>query len=129
VPTKTVPKFLLHPLRNCSANIEMPCNLVTSHRLMEEIKETLTRWAHPHPAGWALILFLEVNPVTFYRAGLSELRQDPTMAVGITSDQPPLAKRIQRGLRMVEGEPGFHCNIGLRGFASSDCREAVHLCT
>jgi hypothetical protein len=87
----------------------------------------LTRWANP--ARWALTIFLEEALIIFYRAGLSQLSQNPPPTVAITSNQAAFAKGIQCGLRMAEGEASCDCNICLRSFASSEFMKASRLCT
>jgi hypothetical protein len=99
---------------------------VTPHRLIEEIEETLVRWADP--ARWALTISLEEGLFIFYRAGLSQLSQNPPPAVEITSNQAAFAKGIQRGLRMAEGEASCDCNICLRRLASAEFMKAGCLC-
>jgi hypothetical protein len=99
---------------------------MTPHRLIEEIEEALARWADP--ARWALTLSLGEALIIFYRVGLSQLSQDPPPAAGVTSNQAALAKGIQRGLRMAEGEASCDCNICLRRFASSEFMKASRLC-
>ena len=99
---------------------------MTPRRLIEEIEEALARWADP--ARWALTIFLEEALIIFYRAGLSQLSQNPPPAVAITSNQAALAKGIQRGLRMAEGEASCDCNICLRNLASADFVKAGRLC-
>src|SRR4051794_24514686 len=79
----------------------------------------LTRWANP--ARGALTIFLEEALIIFYRAGLSQLSQNPPPAVAITSNQAAFAKGIQCGLRMAEGEASCDCNICLRNLLCGFC--------
>ena len=79
------------------------------------------------PRG-ALTIFLEEALIIFYRAGLSQLSQNPPPAVAITSNQAAFAKGIQCGLRMAEGEASCDCNICLRNLASADFVKAGRLC-